>query len=384
MQKQPQSLDLVEKLISFDTTSRNSNLELIEFIQGYLDEHGIESELVHNADRRKANLYATIGAKDRGGILLSGHTDVVPVDGQNWDTDPYKVERSEKKLYGRGTSDMKSFIAICLAKVNKIKDMNLNTPIHFAFSYDEEVGCIGVRTLLAELKDRPVKPRSCLIGEPTGLKVVRSHKGKISRRCTIHGRESHSGLTHRGVNAVEAAAEMVAWLKREARKRRDEGPHNPGFDPPYTTIHTGKILGGVALNIVPQLCEFEAEVRNMPEDDPEKIWNSLQEFVDSEILPEMQAVDPKCRIEWEEISQFPHLSTSDEDLIQLALELTDTTDTHYVSFGTEAGLFEQIGIPSVVCGPGHIDQAHRPNEFIEISQISRCETLIDDLLNKLN
>ncbi len=382
--QQPESLDLVERLIGFDTTSRNSNLELIEFIRGYLEELGIKSELVYDADRRKANLYATVGASDRGGLLLSGHTDVVPVDGQNWSTDPYSLSESDGRLYGRGTSDMKSFIAVCLAKARKMIDANLETPIHFAFSYDEEIGCIGVRTLLAELQQRPVKPRSCLIGEPTGLKVVRAHKGKKSRRCTIHGLESHSGLTHRGANAVEAAAEMIAWLKREARNRRENGPHDDGFDPPYTTVHTGKILGGVALNIVPKLCEFEAEVRNLPTDDADKVWEGLQEFIESQILPEMRAVDPNCRVEWREISQFPHLATSDNDLIDLALELTGTADTHCVSFGTEAGLFEQIGIPSVVCGPGHIDQAHRPDEFIDVSQILRCEQLIDDLLNKLN
>ncbi len=383
MQETPESLELVKQLIGFDTTSRNSNLELIEFMKGYLEQLGVTSELVYNAERTKANLYATIGAPDRGGLVLSGHTDVVPVDGQKWQTDPYQLEQSDGRLYGRGTSDMKSFIAVCLAKARKMVDANLETPLHFAFSYDEEVGCIGVRTLLAELSQRPVKPRHCLIGEPTGLKVVHAHKGKKSRRCTVHGLESHSGLTHRGVNAVEAASEMIAWLKREARRLRDHGPRDSGFDPPYTTVHTGKILGGVALNIVPQLCEFEAEVRNLPGDDPERVWGKLQAFVESEILPEMRTVDPNCRIEWQEISQFPHLSTSDSELIQLALDLTKTVDTHCVSFGTEAGLFEQIGIPSVVCGPGHIEQAHRPDEFIEVGQLVRCEQLIDDLLAQL-
>ena len=218
------SIELIQELIAFDTTSRKSNLELIEFIKGYLEDFDISSELVFDAERRKANLFATIGAKDRGGVALSGHTDVVPVDGQAWDTDPYSVSQQGSRLYGRGTSDMKSFIAICLAKVPQIIQENLETPIHFAFSYDEEIGCVGVRTLLRELVKRPHKPKSCVIGEPTNMQVVRAHKGKTSKRCRVHGLESHSGMAHLGVNAVEAAAEIVAFLKQQARIFRDEGP----------------------------------------------------------------------------------------------------------------------------------------------------------------
>ena len=378
------SLEQIRKLISFDTTSSKSNLELIEYIRGYLDDFGIKSELVYDAAGRKANLFATIGEQDRGGFALSGHTDVVPVEGQAWDTDPYDVSEMNGRLYGRGTSDMKSFIAVCLAKVPDMIERNLNTPIHFAFSYDEEIGCVGVQTLLKKLRERPHKPRLCLIGEPTGLQVVNAHKGKISRRCTIHGLESHSGLAHKGVNAVEAAAEMIAWLKRRARKFRDEGPHDSGFDPPYTTVHTGTVAGGVALNIVPKLCEFEAEIRYLPGDDPEQVWAALQTFVEKEIIPEMHAVDPDARIEWEEISTIPHLNTSDEQLIKFTQQLAGNESRNCVSFGTEAGLFEEIGIPAVVCGPGHIDQAHKPNEFIHRRQVQRCEQFIDELLDRLN
>ena len=378
------SIEMITDLVGFDTTSRNSNLELIEFVKGYLEQFGIASELVFDDERRKANLFATIGATDRGGVALSGHTDVVPVDGQKWDTDPYEINRTDDRLFGRGTCDMKSFIAVCLAKVPQIVEKNLETPIHFAFSYDEEIGCVGVRTLLRELEQRPNKPRLCVIGEPTGMRVVRAHKGKISRRCTIHGLEAHSGLAHIGVNAVEAVAEIIAFLKGFARMFRDEGPFDYEFDPPYTTVHTGTVKGGTALNIVPKLCTFETEIRHLPNDDPDLIWNQLHEFIDNEILPEMQAVYPEASIVWEEISIIPALSTSDKKLIQMTQELSNTTGTGCVSFGTEGGLFEDIGIPSVVCGPGYIDQAHKPNEYIDISQIQKCEQFVDNLLERLN
>ena len=377
------SIKLIGQLVKFDTTSRNSNLELIEFIEGYLQDHGIASELVFDADKRKANLYATIGAKDKGGIALSGHTDVVPVDGQNWDTDPYRISECKGKLYGRGTSDMKSFIAVCLGKLPEMIDRNLETPIHFAFSYDEEIGCIGVRTLLAELQSRSNKPTSVVIGEPTGMRVIRSHKGKISKRCRIHGLEAHSGLAHIGVNAVEAAAEIIAFLKAQARRYRDFGPYDAEFVPSYTTVHTGVVRGGTALNIVPKYCEFEAEIRHLPSDDPDEVFNLMHAYIESEILPEMRRVDPNASIEWEEMSSIPALDTSDSQLIELVQTLCRTTQSGCVSFGTEGGLFEGIGIPAVVCGPGYIDQAHKPNEFIEMNQIVQCERFIDSLLDHL-
>ncbi len=384
MKEKKTSIQLIADLVGFDTTSRNSNLQIIEFIQGYLEDFGLQSELVYDATGKKANLFATIGASDKGGVALSGHTDVVPVDGQNWLTDPYNISESDNRLYGRGTSDMKSFIAVCLAKVPEIIDQNLDTPVHFAFSYDEEIGCVGVRTLLQELAHRDNKPKACVIGEPTGMRVVRSHKGKISKRCSIHGLESHSGLAHIGVNAVEAAAEIIAFLKKEARTFRDQGPFDEEFNPSYTTVHTGLVRGGTALNIVPKFCEFEAEIRYLPSDDPQLVWDRLQNFIDGEILPEMKAVCSDASINWEEISTIPELATSDDQLIKLAQDLSDTSGTACVSFGTEGGLFEGIGIPSVVCGPGHIDQAHKPNEFIDIDQVHQCERFIDNLLERLD
>ena len=382
MNSRPKSLELTQQLIAFDTTSRNSNLELIEFVKGYLEGFGIQSELVFDADKRKANLFATIGATDKGGIALSGHTDVVPTDGQNWNTDPYDLQEIDGRLYGRGTSDMKAFIGVCLAKVPDIVDRNLETPFHLAFSYDEEIGCVGIHTLLDVLKHRSNKPVSCLIGEPTGMQVVVAHKGKHSKSCTIHGLEAHSSLVHQGVNTVEAAAEMIAFLKGIARRFRDEGPFDDRFDPPYTTVHTGVITGGTALNIVPKHCQFEVEVRHLPDDDPQEVWDQLQEFVNDTILPEMHAVDPTAGIQWQELSYIPKLQSSDDELVRLAQKLAHRTDTTGVSFGTEAGLYELIGVPAVVCGPGHVDQAHKPNEYIEINQLKRCEDFIDDLLDQ--
>ena len=251
------SADMIGRLVGFDTTSRNSNLALIDFVRDYLDGWGIPSELVFDGERRKANLYATIGPEDKGGIVLSGHTDVVPVDGQPWESDPFALKEADDRLYGRGTCDMKSFVAVALALVPEFLARGLKTPVHFAFSYDEEVGCLGVRGLLAELRQRPVKPRGCIVGEPTMMRPVIAHKGRKSMRCHIHGKEAHSALTHEGVNAVEVAAEIVTYLRSMARRKREQGPFDQDFTPPYTTIHTGVLKGGTALNIVPRDCELE-------------------------------------------------------------------------------------------------------------------------------
>ncbi len=379
-----ETIELIKKLVSFDTTSRNSNLELIEFVRGELDRLGVTSELVYDRERRKANLFATLGPADRGGIVLSGHTDVVPVDGQSWDTDPYAVVEREGRLYGRGTSDMKSFVAVSLAYAPQIIARNLETPVHFSFSYDEEVGCVGVRGLLDELARRPVKPTGCIVGEPTQMKVIRAHKGKLSARCSVHGLECHSGLAHRGVNAVEAAAETVAFLKAMARRFRDQGPYDGEYDPPYTTVHTGVMRGGTALNIVPKECSFEFEFRYLPEQDPQALLAEVRAFTERRLLPEMRAVSPQAGFEWEELSGIPGLSGDARTaVVGLAQHLTGSRESGKVSFGTEAGLFELAGIPAVVCGPGSIAQAHKPNEFIDREQIARCEAFVEALLDRL-
>jgi acetylornithine deacetylase len=275
---------------------------------------------------------------------------------------------------------MKSFIAVCLAKAPDIARRALDIPIHFAFSYDEEVGCIGVRNLLADLVTLPTRPGLCIVGEPTEMRVVVSHKGKKSVRCTVHGKEGHSAMNHRGVNAVEYAAEIVAFLRAMQRRIRREGPFEPGFDPPYTTIHTGLIQGGVALNIVPKDCSFEFEIRNLPSHDPEALMAEVRALALS-LVPEMLAVDEAAGISFDETNTTVGLdSHGNEHVADMACALSGGNDRIKVSFTTEAGLFHAAGIPSVVCGPGSIAQAHKPDEFITIEQVALCETFIDRVI----
>jgi acetylornithine deacetylase len=378
------SVEMIGRLVGFDTTSRESNLALIEFVQDYLDGWGIASELVYDAERRKANLYATIGPADKSGILLSGHTDVVPVDGQDWATDPFAVTEKTGCLYGRGTSDMKSFIAVTLALVPEFLARRLRTPVHFAFTYDEEVGCIGVRGLIAQLQRLPVRPSACIVGEPTLMRPVIAHKGKRSLRCRVHGRESHSALAHEGVNAVEAAAELVAYLKGMARRKRDEGPFDRGFLPPYTTVHTGVIRGGTALNIVPRECSFDFEFRNIPADDTDLLLDEVKRHAATALLPEMQAVSQAAGIEFEEMNWVDGLDIApDHPLVLLTQSLTGANDTGKVSFCAEAGLYQEAAIPTVICGPGSIEVAHRPDEYIALGQVRHCESFMRRLMDHL-
>jgi acetylornithine deacetylase len=377
--------EMVTRLVGFDTTSRNSNLALIEFVRDYLDREKVASELVFAEDGRKANLYATIGPEDQGGIMLSGHTDVVPVDDQDWHSDPFTVLEKDDRLFGRGSADMKSFIAVVLTLVPELVRRKLRTPIHLSFSYDEEVGCIGVRRLIGVLANRPNRPRLCIVGEPTSMQIGIAHKGKHTLRCHVHGYEAHSSQTHLGVNAIEAAAEIVAKLKEMARRKRDQGPFDPDFDPPYSSIHTGVIHGGTALNIVPKDCEFDFEVRPLPGDDVDALIAELRDFAANRVLPEMRAVRAETDIVIEELSSAPGLNTrTDEEVTQLAAALTGANETMKVSFGTEGGLFQAAGIPAVICGPGSIDQAHKPDEFIELAQIARCEAFLQRLIDRVS
>ncbi len=374
--------DMVRRLVGFDTTSRSSNLSLIEFVRDYLDRHGVASELVFDETGQKANLYATIGPKGVGGIMLSGHTDVVPVDGQDWHSDPFAVLAKDGRLFGRGTADMKSFIAAILSLLPELLARELRIPIHLAFSYDEEVGCRGAPRLIAALADRPDRPRLCIVGEPTLMQPVIGHKGKRSFCCHVHGFECHSALAHQGVNAVEAAAELVAHLKAMARRKRDEGPYDPDYAPPYSTIHTGVISGGTALNIVPKDCTFDFEYRLLPGEDPEAAIRELRAFADERLLPEMRAVRPEAAIEFAELSSFPSFDTPvDAEITRLVASLTGANGTGKVSFGTEAGLYHEAGIPTVVCGPGSIEQAHKPDEFIDLDQIAQCEAFLRRLFD---
>lgn len=375
---------MIEQLIAFDTTSRNSNLELIHFIRDHLAGLGVESELVYDPGGAKANLYATLGPTDRPGIALSGHTDVVPVDGQDWSSDPWRVVERDGRLYGRGTCDMKAFIAICLAFAPRFLERAETLPVHFCFSYDEEVGCLGVRPLLAYLAAKPVKPRLAIIGEPTGMKVVNAHKGKLSQRCRVHGFECHSSLAPQGVNAVEYAARMITRLGDMAQRKAAEGPFDHAYDVPYTTVHTGTVQGGTALNIVPKDCSFEFEFRFLPADDPQALLAELTGYAREELLPRMRAVSPQAGIDFEEISAFAGLDTPEHhEAVVLAKALSGANATTKVAFGTEAGLIAESGIPAVVCGPGSIEQAHKPDEFVSLEQLALCEAFMERLSDRL-
>jgi len=381
----PATRAMIERLIAFDTTSRNSNLELIHYVRDYLAGLGVTAELVHDAEGRKANLYATLGPTDRPGIALSGHTDVVPIDHQDWTRDPWLVSEHDGRLYGRGTSDMKSFIAVALAHAPRFLESGLTTPLHLCFSYDEEVGCKGVPHLLEFLARQPLRPAMCIVGEPTEMKVITGHKGKTSIRCHVRGKEAHSSLAPYGVNAVNAAARVVGHLADMAARKAAEGPFDNDFDVPYTTVHTGTIEGGTQLNIVPGHCRFEFEFRYLPQDDPDRLLAEVQRYAESALAPAMQAVDPATGFAWEQMAGFPGLDLAPgAEVIELAKALSGGNATGKVAFGTEAGLFDCNGIPAVVCGPGSIDQAHKPDEFIALEQVALCERFMDRLEDRLS
>ena len=377
------SIDLITRLVGFDTTSRDSNLALIDFARDYLDGFGVTSELVFDDSGRKANLFATIGPEDGAGIILSGHTDVVPVDGQIWTNDPFVVQQRDGKLIGRGVADMKGFIAIALAKVPDAISRIRRTPLHLALTFDEEVGCLGAQKLMPILEQRHPRPRACIIGEPTLMKPITGHKGKHVLRCHVHGLECHSAMTHVGVNAIEAAAEMIVYLKSLARRFRDHGPFDADYDPPYTTVHTGHIDGGTAINIVPKQCLFDFEFRNLPEHDPEAILREIHAEADR-LSIDMRAVYAEAGFEFQALSGTSGLATNgDEEIVALVKQLTGVNGTAKVSFGTEGGFYQNAGIPTVICGPGSIEQAHKPDEWIALEQIAACETFMDRLIDRI-
>lgn len=367
------TVEILDKLISFDTTSRNSNLELIHWVRDFLAERGVASELQFDESGEKANLWASIGPEGVPGIMLSGHSDVVPVDGQDWSSEPFRMEQRDGRLYGRGVADMKGFIAICLSHVDDFLAAKLKTPVNLAFSYDEEVGCLGGRQLAAMLNGLEIKPRLCVVGEPTTMGVVTGHKGKSSWRVRIKGFECHSSLTHQGVNAVEYAAELISFIRSMAHDKRDNGPYDEAFDPPYTTVHTGVIQGGTALNIVPRDCEFLFEFRNLPADDIDQMFAEVEARA-AELQAEMQAVQRGTGISFERISWFAGLETAeDEEVVTLGKSFAQSNTTAKVSFGTEAGHYQGAGVPTIVCGPGNIEQAHKPDEFIDLAQVADAE-----------
>ena len=377
----PNSFDLIERLIGFPTVSRDSNMALIEFVQSYLGEHGIESKLVPNADGSKANLYATVGPLVAGGVVLSGHTDVVPVEGQPWDSDPFTLREAEGKLFGRGTCDMKSFIAVGLALVPEMLAKGLKRPIHFALSYDEEVGCVGAPDMIERMAAELPPSKAVIVGEPTNMSVVNSHKGMFGMETVVTGYEAHSSQTHRGVSAVMNAARLISFIDDMAREAAASHPSKFSFEPPYTTIHVGTVRGGTAMNIISRECRFLWDLRNIPEDDPQDYLSRFETKCD-EIRAEMKAVSAQADIATTYRYHAPGLKPEPQGAAEELLRaLTGLNDTEVVAYCTEAGQFQEAGFSTIICGPGSIDQAHQPNEFIERAQVAQCEEVLRHLVD---
>lgn len=376
---------MLARLVSFDTTSRNSNLELIAFVRSWLDQHAIPYRISTDPDGRKSNLHAIIGPQTAGGIALSGHVDTVPVDGQAWSADPFALRRQDGKLFARGACDMKGFVAACLAAAPALKARDLPKPVHLFITYDEEVGCWGAQRLIEDIAASGLRPDLCIVGEPTGMQPVLAHKGKLNLGVTVRGKTGHSSEPAKGVNAVQAAGEAIAWVAAEARRLAKEGPFEDGFDPPHTTIHVGTVEGGTILNIIPERAVFTMEWRHIPADDPHLAMQRFQRHVAETIEPAMHAVDPRTGFEWEIQLEMPGLSLSpDHELTTLVKQLTGANATGKVSYGTEGGYYEKSGVPSIICGPGHIAQAHQPDEWIAESELAACDAFIRRLADRLS
>jgi acetylornithine deacetylase len=375
-------IPILSRLVAFDTTSRNSNLPLIEWVEDYLRPLGFRLERLPDASGGKANLWATIGPTDRPGTILSGHTDVVPVDGQAWSADPFTLREAGGRLYGRGACDMKGFLAVCLAAAPRMAEASLLKPIHLAFSYDEEVGCVGVRSLVEALARAEVKPEACFVGEPTGMGIVIGHKGKRSVRATVRGLTCHSSLAPQGVNAVEIGAKLAAEISRIAERLTREGGRDPLYDVSHSTGHVGVLRGGTALNIVPDQCELLFEFRVIAGDDADRLIEEVVFFARRELEPGMKVVDPACGIDFDVFAEFPGLGTEpDAPVVTLAKALAGCNDHTKVAFGTEAGLFATVAsVPTVVVGPGAIEQAHKADEWIAVGQLKKCAAFVDRLI----
>ena len=378
------TLDYLEKLLSFDTTSAHSNSELITWVQSELLAFGAIVKIIPNEDGSKANLFATFGPQSCGGVMLSGHTDVVPVTGQDWTVPAFSMTRKDGKVFGRGTADMKGFIASMMTAAKKASTQNLKTPLHLALSYDEEVGCIGVRSMIDMLSNAPIRPQMCIVGEPTGLSVATGHKGKIAARAKCIGRAGHSALAPFAVNALYLANDFITELRKVQDTLRVGATQDPDYDVPYTTLHVGRIKGGGALNIVPHLCELDFEIRNLAQDDAAEILGNLTQAAKF-IALEAQNIASEANIEIEVFNTYPGLDTAgNEPVVGFVKSLTGANSTIKVAYGTEGGLFDQrLGVPTVVCGPGDMAQGHKPDEFITETQLSACDAMLDNLIQRL-
>jgi len=375
---------MLARLVAFDTTSRNANLELIGFVRAWLDRHGVAYRVSTDASGQKANIHAIIGPQAAGGIALSGHVDTVPVDGQAWSADPFTLRAADGRLYARGAADMKGFVAACLAAVPELAARKLARPIHLFITHDEETDMAGARELVADLAASGLKPAMCVVGEPSLMQPILGHKGRLALRVVARGKPGHSSEPAKGVNAIGAAAEAIGYLNGEARRFAAEGPFDAGFDPPHTTVHVGTIQGGTILNIIPERCEFIMEWRTVPADDFFAQVERLRAHLAAEVEPAMRAVDAGCGFTLEVMNWIPGMRLpGGHALADLVKQLTGANAAGYVSYGTEGGLYEQAGIPTIVCGPGAIAQAHQPDEWIAQTQLDACDAFIRRLADRL-
>lgn len=382
-QPAPRTMACLGTLIGFDTVSRNSNLACIDWARAHMEAHGARTRMDWNADRSKANMLATFG-EGPGGTVLSGHVDVVPVDGQNWSSDPFAATVRDGRVYGRGACDMKGFDAVVIGHVSDYAAAGLRAPIHVALTYDEELGCLGIPHLITAMADWGVHPAGCIVGEPTSMRVVSAHKGGRVYRCIVKGRAAHSSLTHMAVNAIEYAACVIARIREIGRRERLEGLRVEGFDVPFTTISTNLISGGNAPNIVPATAEFLFDYRYVPGFGPDAIIEELRTLAET-LTAEMRTIDPEAGISFVPVNAIPALASAEgSEVFAIAHDLVSEKAIEKVAYGTEAGFFQQYGVPTLVCGPGSIVQAHKADEYVELAQLAACDAFIVGLVRRLS
>lgn len=380
----PSAEDILARLVSFDTTSRLSNLDLINYVVDLLNQHGIDSTVIYNKEKSKANLYASVGPKSTGGVMLSGHTDVVPVDGQDWQYPPFQLSTEHGRYYGRGTTDMKGFVACAIHCMLSACKQSLQIPLHLALSYDEEIGCVGVHSLLDMLNKAPHKPQFCIVGEPTSMQVAIRHKGKTAAIAHCHGTEGHSAMAPDYLNAIHLACDFIALLRSEQKSIVDAYQDNDKAEIPYTTIHAGRVIADQALNIVPAYCSVNFEIRHPASDDPCGRLQSIKQKTEA-LVNQAQLKHAEANIHIETLNAYPALDTpADSEVVAFVQSLLQSDSTGSVAFGTEAGLFSSAsGIPAVVCGPGSMEQGHKPDEFLEEAQFLACQHMLEQLIARL-
>ena len=381
------TVDWLSRLIAFDTTSRHSNVQLIDCVDEHLRGLGLHAWRAWNADHSKANLFVTLPAHDgsiSGGMVLSGHTDVVPVYGQAWSSDPFQADIRDGKLYGRGACDMKGFIAACLSMLPQALQTPLREPLHLALSYDEEIGCLGAPVMLAQLQAHGLSPTQCIVGEPTSMQMVVAHKGINVYSCKVHGHSAHSSLTPQGVNAIDYAARIIVFLQGLAKQLQTEHEQDAAFDVPFSTLNVGRIQGGTAVNIIPNECELQFDYRNLPTMNTDAVLIPLKAYL-QEVIQDMQPVHGDATIVFKQMEQVPAMqSTEGNALYRLIEALVDEQQRGKVAYATEGGHFQLADMHTVICGPGSIVQAHKADEYIELSQLDRCDRFMQQLLRKFS